>query len=421
LIIAHLADLHLGYRAYHRLGPGGTNARERDVAQAFRAALDEVIALEVDLVVVAGDVFHTVRPSNAAIADAFRQFARLRAALPGTPVVVIAGNHDSPRAVETGSILRLLAEIPGVHVADESVCTFRLPELDAAVVCLPHNALVRGGGTEGAADGGGAADAGADCPVPEPDGMAAVNVLVAHGTVVGGGAEGKLGWLTEYGGGRLAYDAIAPHRWEYVALGHYHLATELAPNMWYAGGLERTSTNIWEEAAGAKGFVTWDTERKRAGFHPVPGREVLELPALSARDDAGALLRAEELDARIRDTIDAVPGGIGGKIARLVIRDIPRELFRELDHRRIREWRAEALHLHLDARRPEMNRVTGTGAPGRRLSLEEEVEAYLLRHWQPTSAEVQRERLVALAHRYLAEAARGEAVAAAEAAGGDAP
>jgi hypothetical protein len=65
--------------------------------------------------------------------------------------------------------------------------------------------------------------------------------------------------------------------------------------------------------------------------------------------------------------------------------------------------------------------VTGTGAPGRRLSLEEEVEAYLLRHWQPTSAEVQRERLVALAHRYLAEAARGEAVAAADAAGGDAP
>jgi DNA repair protein SbcD/Mre11 len=119
LIIAHLADLHLGYRAYHRLGPGGTNARERDVARAFGAALDAVSALEVDLVVVAGDVFHTVRPSNAAIADAFRQFARLRAALPGTPVVVIAGNHDSPRAIETGSILRLLAEIPGVYVADE--------------------------------------------------------------------------------------------------------------------------------------------------------------------------------------------------------------------------------------------------------------------------------------------------------------
>src|SRR5690625_1132185 len=107
MLIAHLADLHLGYRAYHRLTAGGINARERDVALAFRAAIDRVVELEADLVLVAGDVFHTVRPSNAAIADAFRQFARLRAQLPDAPVVVIAGNHDSPRAVETGSILRL--------------------------------------------------------------------------------------------------------------------------------------------------------------------------------------------------------------------------------------------------------------------------------------------------------------------------
>src|SRR5690606_5572789 len=67
MLIAHLADLHLGYRAYARLAAGGINARERDVALAFRAALDRIIELRADLVLVAGDVFHTVRPSNAAI------------------------------------------------------------------------------------------------------------------------------------------------------------------------------------------------------------------------------------------------------------------------------------------------------------------------------------------------------------------
>src|SRR5688572_25543968 len=98
MLIAHLADLHLGYRAYHRLGPGGINARERDVALAFRAALDKLIQLKPDLIIFAGDIFHTVRPSNAAIADAFRQFARLRSSLPNSPVVMIAGEHDSPRS-----------------------------------------------------------------------------------------------------------------------------------------------------------------------------------------------------------------------------------------------------------------------------------------------------------------------------------
>ena len=34
--IAHLADLHLGYRQYHRQNPNGINQREADVANAFR-------------------------------------------------------------------------------------------------------------------------------------------------------------------------------------------------------------------------------------------------------------------------------------------------------------------------------------------------------------------------------------------------
>jgi len=89
---------------------------------------------------------------------------------------------------------------------------------------------------------------------------------------------------------------------------------------------------------------------------------------------------------------------------RLVIQDVPRELFRELDHRQIRAYKAEALHFHLDARRPEVRRIVGYGAPMRRLTLEEEVEGFLTRHWQRSSPEIDPQRLVALARRYLAEA-----------------
>src|SRR5260221_61320 len=104
--VVHLADLHLGYRQYQRVTANGTNQREADVAGSVKRAIDQVIALRPDLVVVAGDVFHTVRPTNPAILHAFHQFGRLTLALPDVPVVVIAGNHDLPRATETACILR---------------------------------------------------------------------------------------------------------------------------------------------------------------------------------------------------------------------------------------------------------------------------------------------------------------------------
>lgn len=403
MILAHLADLHLGYRAYHRLAPGGLNARESDVAHAFRSAVDRVIDLGVDLVLVAGDVFHTVRPSNSAIADAFRQFARLRAGLPRAPVVVIAGNHDSPRAVETGSILRLLAEIPGVHVVDDVARPVHLAELETTVLCLPHNALSSDGEIALA-----------------PDPGAATNILMLHGTVTGGTASERLRYLSEYGGAQVDTSVIEPARWDYVALGHYHIATELAPNMWYAGGIERTSTNIWEEAGSAKGFLTYDTVSRRASFQPLPGREVVDLPRFSAQvggageefaggeageptPRAGRFLEPAEIDARIRGLVEGIPGGLAGKIVRLVITDLPREVLRALDHRQLREYRALALHFHLDARRPEVRRLVGYGAESRRLTLEEEVRSFLQDYWQRSSAEIETARLVELADRYLGE------------------
>src|SRR5437762_456331 len=80
--LVHLSDLHLGFRQYQRLTPGGVNQREADVAATFQRAIDMVIGLEPDLVIVAGDVFHSVRPTNQAILHSFIQFSRLVQTLP---------------------------------------------------------------------------------------------------------------------------------------------------------------------------------------------------------------------------------------------------------------------------------------------------------------------------------------------------
>jgi exonuclease SbcD len=378
LKIAHLADLHLGYRAYHRVNARGGNVRESDVADAFRQAVNRMVELRPDLVLVAGDVFHTVRPSNSAIADAFRQFSLLADRLPDVPIVMIAGNHDSPRSADTGNILNLFREIDGVRVVCDECRSIRLPEIDTSILCLPHVSL----------------STGEEVPM-EPDSGSKHNVLMLHGTIEGESADQKLRYISEYGGAVIPEGKIDPAQWDYVALGHYHLCQDLAPNMWYSGGLERTSANIWFERD-EKGFLMYGTKTGRAEFEPVNTRAMVDLPKI----EAGGL-GAEELDETIRASVERIPDGLQGKIVRLVIYDVPRAVVRELNHKRIREWKAEAVHFHLDARPPEARRRLGNNAPVRRQTLQEQVASYLRKDWKLRDPKLQQEQLVEMGVAYV--------------------
>jgi DNA repair protein SbcD/Mre11 len=377
--IAHLADLHLGYRAYHRSTPRGINQREADVAEAFRRAVAQVVELQPDLVLIAGDIFHTVRPSNTAIAEAFRQLSVLTGRLPEVPVVMIAGNHDSPRSVDTGNILCLFREIENVQVVFEESRAVRLPALDARVLCMPHVSL-----------------SSEHQVTIEPDVKAKHNVLLMHAEVTD--QEGEPRYRSEFGGAQVPESAIRPKEWTYVALGHHHMPAALAPNAWYAGAIERTSAFIWQEKT-PKGFLLFDTDTGRADFHAVETRPLVDLPWVEAKG-----LSAAEVDERIRATVEGVEGGIAGKIVRLVVADVPRVVVRELNHRRVREWKAEALHFHLDTRPPEVRRRVATGAPARRLSLKEQVESFL-GQWTPTRDEIEKDRLVVMGAEYIDRAA----------------
>jgi len=95
--IAHLADVHLGFRQYQRQTPNGINQREADVSNAFERAVDGVISYDPDVLLLAGDLFHSVRPTNHAILYAFGQFKRIRETCPDLQIVIIAGTmtrHD---------------------------------------------------------------------------------------------------------------------------------------------------------------------------------------------------------------------------------------------------------------------------------------------------------------------------------------
>ena len=112
--IAHIADTHVGFYAYRRSDPEtGINQREVDVYRAFVRMVDSLIEKRPDLVLHAGDLFDSVRPSNRALSVVLEQLLRL--SREKIPVVLIAGNHSTPRLRETGSVFRLFEHIEGVH------------------------------------------------------------------------------------------------------------------------------------------------------------------------------------------------------------------------------------------------------------------------------------------------------------------
>ncbi|HQR16716.1 MAG TPA: exonuclease SbcCD subunit D [Gemmatimonadales bacterium] len=388
--LAHLADLHLGFRQYHRQTPAGINQREADTAAAFRQAVDGVVAARPDVIVVAGDLFHSVRPTNAAIVFAFQQFQRLRSALPGTPIVLIAGNHDTPRSTETGSILRLFDEL-GVDVATHEARRFSYESLGLSVLAVPHDALVQ-----------------AERPVLRPDGGATYQVLVAHGEVDGVFPSDRS--AVEYGGAVVRPEEFAAGEWSYVAFGHYHVQTPLGPRAWYCGALEYVSSNPWgelrdeaEKGVAGKAWLLVDLDTGLATAQPiVPARRVMDLPRIDGTDRS-----PEELQPLIAARVAEVPGGIANQVVRLVVTGVPRHVARQLDHAAIRAWKAEALHFQLDLRRPEPTRTTGVGAPGRRQTLPDLVSEYLGRRALP--AGVDREAFVREG-RELVEAAERELV-----------
>ena len=75
--ILHVADTHLGYSAYHKIAENGINQREMDTYNAFREFIDYAIQSKPDLIIHAGDLFDSIRPSNRAIYFALSQMLRL--------------------------------------------------------------------------------------------------------------------------------------------------------------------------------------------------------------------------------------------------------------------------------------------------------------------------------------------------------
>ncbi len=349
MIVAHLADLHLGFRAYQRQGTAG-NLREQDVARAFQDAVKEIGRLGPDLVLVAGDVFDRPEPPASALVTLTEGLANLRSILPDTPILMVAGARDTPRSWGDPGVLAAVDTFPGVEAAAGPARSVHFHGGSVHALLLPHRAVMREGR-----------------PDIRPDRGARWNILLAHGAVRP---------VRESEEERAGSNRISASDWSYVALGHEHAFRRMgdAGHVVYAGALERVGPAPWTEAHRPRGFAVADLEAGTVRFREIPGRPIVDLAPIRWNHE-----RPERMNERMREVSRELPGGIDGKIVRFRLRGMgPDELCR-LDSDLLSTLRERAFHLVIEVEEPEENEGEGTG--------ELELRRRVLRHVKFASAD----------------------------------
>jgi len=253
--LIHTADWHLG-RIFH-----GVHLTEDQ-----GCVLDQLVAVvkesKVDAVLVAGDVYDRAVPPSEAVRLLDDVLSRLVLGCK-VPVVVIAGNHDSPERLGFGS--RLMAG-EGLHVvgsltAEPAEIVLQDEHGPVHIYALPYAelALVRERfGREDVRDHQAAAQAMVDA-VSARRPSDARSILMGHAFVVGGEASESERPLSVGGAGTV--DAAVLAGFNYVALGHLHRPQSVADKqgIQYSGSLLKYS---FSEAEHTKSVTLIDMDAK---------------------------------------------------------------------------------------------------------------------------------------------------------------
>lgn len=139
LNVLHTSDWHLGRRLYG-------HARYDEFIQFLAWLYDCLCKQDIDVLVVAGDIFDTMTPSNKA-QQLYYQFLARIAQSPECPcrhVIIVAGNHDSPSLVDAPKHLlkQLNVHVIGAATDDIADEVITLTDTDgnpqAVIMAVPY-------------------------------------------------------------------------------------------------------------------------------------------------------------------------------------------------------------------------------------------------------------------------------------------
>ncbi|MEM2882669.1 MAG: DNA repair exonuclease [Candidatus Bathyarchaeia archaeon] len=227
------ADNHLDPVAAG-FGPNRMRRRE-DHLRCFEEVAEFALMERPDLLLIGGDLFDSVKPSNATRAAVMRIIKSLHEA--GIRVLAVGGHHDTPKSVEEGaSPLAVYGDSGHMRFFKDPMPEAESLDIDGlavSVIGLGHNPLL-GPGQDPLS--------GLDL---RPGGQ--VNILLMHYPIQGFG-----GWVGEE---PIVSPSSIPRAFQLVASGHFHNHQSKrigGVEAIYPGSTERVS---FAEEAEEKGFV----------------------------------------------------------------------------------------------------------------------------------------------------------------------
>lgn len=369
--LIHFSDTHLGFANYTKIDPEmGINQREADVYRAFSQVTKYIEKNPPDIIIHSGDLFETPRPSNRAINFALGEIFKLSQL--GIPLILISGNHSTPRLKSSSSIFEAFRIFDNVY----PIYSAKYEEIvvkDVTFHCIPHMS------TEEELDAAFAS--------VRPNPKVKYNVIVSHIGVTAD-VQYKMGEFNEL---IVPFSTIAEKKnFDYIALGHYHKNIELTKNAYYSGSTERFS---FHEAGQRKGFVEANLSNGRVKFVPINVREMAILDSIDCEG-----LNAKDIESKV-ETL--AKGNIKDKVVQITLDNIQRHLYVELNFPKLKEITADALYVKWEVKWATEN---GKGADIRPIGLlTDEFESFLYHHRQ-SFKDLNKDKLKEIGMSYLSKA-----------------
>ena len=368
--LVHFSDTHLGYADYGKVdSESGINRREEDIYGVFKEIVDYIIRTKPDLVIHAGDLFDSVRPSNRAISVALEQLSRL--SKEQIPTVIIAGNHSTPRLRSTESVFRILQYFPYIYPVFGGKYE-RLKIGDCAVHAIPHMYSEE--------------DLRDNVKLLRPNRGSKFNIMVAHAAI--SGIQEDVSW-GEFKDQTLPMSSLK-NGFDYIALGHYHKFLKVKDNAYYCGSPERLR---FKEVEYVSGFLDVDLNPFSVRHMRTNVRDMVSFEPIDCKDLSASEIMSE-LEKMVSDRV-------GGKIIRVVFDNIPRHVRSALDHKRIRQIVSESLHCEFEYKQI---REGGSVTSSQIGSIGEEFENYVRNLGLEPSTTV---KVLTLGQEYLADVEEG--------------